>query len=205
MTEKKDKTEKVEKTLSITYKVKPVNRVRMALEFLLAFLVAIVLVYVIFFLAYFTVRAFPDYVPISNANDLLDILIRVDGILLGFVGIVFAQLMSSIWDQQNIIFKSLLDEPKNPSDRIEASKYLEVRRYILSAVAVGTFGSLLASIFVAMTNIAKNSKLLPTDTYAPFGFLFSPLVYTIIAVVLLALSMTILPIRTPLEEETEKA
>ncbi|MGA3191889.1 MAG: zinc-ribbon domain-containing protein [Candidatus Bathyarchaeia archaeon] len=184
---------------SFTIQVKPVDRrgkVKLVGEFLGSFLVFAVLIFGILFLV---TRSFPDYVPISNADDLLRIMINVDGILLGFVGIVFAQLLSSIMDQQNVLYQRILEKPDEAVESMKSLEYMDLRKYALSFIAIGTFVSLLMSIFVSMANIAKNSKLLPTDTFATFGILFGPLYYTIIAVMFLTFALVFLPMRPPLK------
>lgn len=184
---------------SFTIQVEHVGRrgkVKLVLEFLGSFLISIILILAILFLV---TRSFPDYVPISNADDLLHNMINVDGILLGFVGIVFAQLLSSIMDQQNVLYQRILEKPNEAVESMKSLEYMDLRRYALSGIAVGTFVSLLMSIFVSMATIAKNSKLLPTDTFATFGILFGPLYYTIIAVTFLILALVFLPMRPPLK------
>jgi hypothetical protein len=126
-------------------------------------------------------------------------MINVDGILLGFVGIVFAQLLSSIMDQQNVLYQRILEKPDEAVEGMKSLEYMDLRKYELSGIAVGTFVSLVLSIFVSMANIAKNSKLSPTDTFATFGILFGPLYCTIVAVMFLILALVFLPMRPPLK------
>jgi len=144
--------------------------------------------------------AFPDYVPITTANNLLGIMISTDGFLLGFVGIVFAQLPSSIMDQQNILYQRMLEKHEEASDEMNSLKLLDFRKYGLLLAIAATFSLLLGSIFISMANIADNSKFLPTDTYATFSILFGPLWYTIIAVVLLVFALAVVPLRPPLKK-----
>ncbi len=201
MTENKNQTKKVEKSLSVSYSVKPLKRKRIIGIFLSYFFVSIALGTAIFYFCYQWIGVFPEYVSVSNANELLNILINVNGIMLGFVGIIFAQLLSSIMDQQNVLFQRVLEEPVEASSRVEAIRFLDIRRNALSLIAASTFVLLGLSILTSMTNIATTSKFQPTDTYASFGFLFYPLLFTVVAVVLLALSLTALPMRPPLEEK----
>lgn len=200
---KKTITETIGISDSVTYQVKPMNRsekAKLAGKFLAAFLISLIAVISVFAILLFVIGFFPDYIPIPNANDLLNILINTDGILLGFVGIVFAQLLSSIMDQQNILYERILEKPNEAAENMKSLEFMDARKYGLSLITIVTFGSLLGSIFVSMANIAKNSKLLPTDTYATFGILFGPLLYTIMAVILLTLALAVLPLRPPLEK-----
>lgn len=201
MTENKNQTQKVEKSFTFSYSVKPLKKRRIIIVFLSYFFFSISLASGIFYFCFQWIGAFPDYVPISNANELLNILISVNGILLGFVGIIFAQLLSSIMDQQNVLFQRILEKPVEASSRVETLRFLDIRRYALSFIAVSTFAFLSLSILTSIVNIAKNSQFQPTDTLASFGLFFFPLLFTVVAVVLLALSLTALPMRPPLEEK----
>lgn len=201
MTENKNETTTVKKSLTVSYSIKPLKKRRIILTFLSYFFLSISLASAIFYFSYQWIGTFPDYIPISNANELLNILISVNGILLGFVGIIFAQLLSSIMDQQNVLFQRILEKPKESSSRFEALRFLDIRRYALSLIAVSTFVSLSLSILTSFVNIAKNSQFKPADTLASFGLFFFPLLFTVVAVVLLALSLTALPMRPPLEKE----
>jgi predicted nucleic acid-binding Zn ribbon protein len=187
---------------SVSYEVKTINRsekVKLVGKFVGSFAISLIAVIFVFAILLSVIGFFPEYVPISNANDLLNSVINVDGILLGFVGIVFAQLLSSIMDQQNVIYERILEKPDEAAENMKSLEFMDARKCGLSLITVVTFGSLLGSIFVSLANIAKNSKLLPTDTYATFGILFGPLLYTIIAVILLTLALAVLPMRPPLK------
>jgi hypothetical protein len=139
-------------------------------------------------------------VPISTADKLSEIMISANGILLGFVGIIFAQLLSSIMDQQNVVYQRILEKTaSNASEEKKLLEFLDFRKSGLAYLAGFTFAFLLMSIFFSMAVIAKNSEFLPTDTYATFGILFGPLLFTIVAVVLLMLAFIALPMRPPLE------
>jgi hypothetical protein len=180
--------------------VKPLNKKKIIQQFLSYFLASISLAVAIFYFCYQFIGIFPEYVPISGANELLNISITVNGILLGFVGVIFAQLLSSIIDQQNVLFQRILEDSKEASSRLEAIKYLDIRRNALSFIAVLTFVSLSLSILISIVSLANISNLQPSDTYSSFGFLFLPLLFTVVAVVLLVLSLTALPMRPPIEK-----
>ena len=203
MTKSKNQTQEVGKILTASYQVKPTNRRQKAEwfgEFLSLFIISGLVIFIVLVISLYVVRVFPDYVPISTANDLLSILINVNGILLGFVAIIFAQLLSSLMDQQNILYQRLLENPNEALEKKKFLDFMDFRKHSLSLIIVVTLGFLLASIFVSMSNIAKNAKFQPTDTYATQGFLFGPLLCTIIAVTLLALALAALPLRPPIEK-----
>jgi H+/gluconate symporter-like permease len=108
-------------------------------------------------------------------------------------------------NQQNILFQSILDKGDEGSNKKKSLEFLDFRRYELSLIAFFIFIFLLFSIFISMANIAKNSKFLPTDTYATFSFLIGPLLYLMIAVILLMFAFVILPMRPPLEKNEDKS
>jgi len=204
MAEKRNETKKVGTTLTSSYTIKPLtqnDKLRIIGRFFVYFISVLLLILTIFYVSWSLIGAFPDYVPISTADDLLKIMIQANGILLGFVGIVFAQLLSSVMSQQTALYQNLLENPEEANNKKESLNYLGFRRNGLSLIAVSTFVSLLFSIFVSMANIARNSQFQPTDVYATFGFLFLPLLCTIVAIVLLILAFTALPMIPQLEEE----
>jgi len=198
----KKETEKVGTTLTISYGLNPLTRrekLKEFAKFLVIFLLAVGITASILYLSFSIVGFFPDYVPIQSVNDLLKILIEVDGILLGFGGIIVAQLLSSIMDQQNILYQSILEKPEKASAKAKSLEFLDRRKFVLSITACSTFVFLLLSILLAMVNIARLSKFPPTDVYSSFGTLFAPLLFVIASIVLLFLSLTGLPMKPPLE------
>ena len=206
MTEKKNQTRKVEKKFTVgSYEIKSLTRsdkTKVVGRFLIYFGLALALTLAIFYLLLSLIHAFPDYVPISTADKLSEIMIQANGILLGFVGIIFAQLLSSIMDQQNVVYQRILEKTVlKASEEKKLLDFLDFRKNGLAYLAVFTFAFLLISIFFSMTSIAKNSEFLPTDMYATFGILFGPLLFTIVAVVFLMLAFIALPTRPPLEEK----
>ena len=75
----------------MSYEVKPFtseDMMKVWKEFLKYFFISFALVVVVFLVVLYIITAFPDYLPISTADDLLNIMIQTDGILFGFVGII---------------------------------------------------------------------------------------------------------------------
>jgi hypothetical protein len=204
MGEKEGKTKKVSTTLSTSYSVKPLTKSDkkiFVLKFLAYFALSFAGVVTVFYGSFSIIGVFPDYVPISTADDLLNIMIETNGILLGFVGIIFAQMLSSVMSQQTALYEKIIENPEKATNMEESLKYLTLRKNGLSLIAVPTFLVLMFSIFVSMANIAKNSQYEPTDTWATFGFLFGPLLLTMIAMLLLMLAFTVLPSTPDLEKK----
>jgi hypothetical protein len=159
-----------------------------------------IMVFVVF-VTFSIIRTFPDYVPISNADNLLQIWITTNGVLMGFVGIIFAQLLSSIMDQQNTLYQHMLEETDTThfAGLKKILNYLEVRRVVLSVATAATLMFLAYSILLSMDGIARNSLLKPTDVYAVNGFMFGPLLYSILGIAFLMVSLA-LPLKPPLQD-----
>ena len=151
------------------------------------------------------IRTFPDFVPISNADNLLQIWITTNGVLMGFVGIIFAQLISSTMDQQNTVYQRILEEELHNRCHSEQLKkrlnFLDNRRIALSLFTATTLILLAYSILLSMQGLAKNSLLKPTDTFAVSGFMLGPLLSSVLGIGLLIITL-VLPLKPPLEESS---
>lgn len=162
--------------------------------------IALAIIIFVLFVAWSIIRTFPDYVPISNADNLLQIWITANGVLLGFVGIIFAQLLSSTMDQQNVLYQRILNKTETAYTK-ELKKildYLDRRRLVLSITAASTLMLFAYSILLSMEGIARNSLLEPTDVYAVNGFMSGPLLYSLIGITVLTMSL-VLPLKPPTE------
>ncbi len=206
MTENKGQPQKAKRKFKVgSYVIKSLSKrekKKVLFKFLISFGLALALVLAIFYFSFSLIDVFPDYVTISTANNLSEIMIQANGILLGFVGIIFAQLLSSIMDQQNIVYQRILEKSVlNASEEKKLLDFLDFRKSGLVFIATFTFAFLLFSIFSSMVTIARNSELLVTDTFATSGILFLPLFFTIVAVILLMLAFIALPMRPPIEEK----
>lgn len=201
--ENKNQTREVKKDLAVSFKVKPTNlkrKLQLFGEFLFWALISVSGLVLVLALSVGVIGIFPDFVPISSANDLLNILISADGILLGFVGIIYAQLLSSLMDQQNALYERILDKPTEATEKKKFLDFIDFRKRLLSLAIIAAVISLIWSVIVSMANIAKNSKFQPTDTYSTAAFLFGPLLFSMIGVILLILTLAVLPLRPPFEE-----
>jgi hypothetical protein len=193
---KKDEKETVSKLLDITYGVTQLSRIEKIKRSLKEFLKILgifggtfLVVLLIFFASISLIDIFPEYVTIQGANELLKILIQVDGLLMGFGGIIFAQIFSSLMDQQNIIYKRILDNPIDSSTVEEIFDAFERKKLRISIFTGFTFFFLLLSIFGSMANFARFSRLNLDDTYLTFSILFIPLFFLIVATVSLIYSL----------------
>ena len=59
--------------------------------------------------------SFPNYISVQGVTNLMQALVTLDGLILGFTGVVYAQLFSSVTDQQNTIFEKMLSNQKQYS------------------------------------------------------------------------------------------
>jgi len=208
MAENKNQEQQAKESLTVSSELESVNRRKLFKSFSYWFMIAVLSLAIVILILSFVLEIFPAFVPVATANEMLSILINVDGILLGFIGIIFAQLLSSLMDQQNVLYQRTLEKPKEAYEIEKTLSFMDVRKNGLSLITIVTFGSLIGSIFLSMATIAKNSNLPSTSNsitgvsstilYPTYNFLFGPLLYTIVAVILLTLALTLLPMRPPL-------
>jgi hypothetical protein len=132
----------------------------------------------------------------------------VDGILLGFVGIVFAQMFGSLMDQENMVYDKLLDEADRDSERSKArEKYLEVfeeKRKNLVFATLFTFLLLVWSVFESLKQIAESSMSDPTATISTWIYIQTSILLTIGAIAVLLLSVFAFSLRPPSLEKPKE-
>jgi len=170
---------------------------------------ALIAIYFILLLSSSVVHYFPVDTKAQTVSDILRSLVEVDGILLGFVGIVFAQMFGSLMDQQNTVYDKLLDETDRSSERSKArEKYLEVfdeKRSNLVFAIFFTFVLLMGSIFVSLKQIADSSMSDPTATIFTWRYIETPMLLTIGGIAVLLLSVYAFSLKPPsLEKTTEQ-
>ncbi len=182
-----------------SFKIRSMSLREKVLRYLGIFVISVALVTIILYSALDILKLFPNYILVSTENDLLKIIIDADGILLGFAGIIFAQLLSSIMDQQNTLFQSALDKVDTALEKKKSIEFLDFRRYGLSIDAGAIFLVLLMSIFSSMVTLAQISSHALTDTWTS-SILFGPLFFLIMGVVLLLVAFIAIPMRPPLEK-----
>lgn len=152
----------------------------------------------VFGITYAVVSLFPDYIKVQGTIDLMKALVDVDGVLLGFMGIVYAQLFSSVMGQQNIIFQKMLGARKKHSQYEAYLKEYSSRKKTLVITTIATFTLLLMSILASLVGLARVSLYDPTkDTYAPFSLTFLPMLYIVQAVALLVIALVGVPTEPP--------
>lgn len=122
---------------------------------------------------------------------------------MGFMGIIFAQLLSSTMDLQNTLFQRILESEHHlkSSEALlkKRIKYLDNRKITLSAFTALSLMSIAYSILLSMQSIAKNSLLNTSDSFAVNGFMFLPLFFSIGGIGFLILAF-LLPSTPSLDE-----
>jgi H+/gluconate symporter-like permease len=198
----------VTKILSIPYSVKHKISKEKIKQWIKSFLTVIVWVVAILIFIYgflnwtaSVVKYFPPYTKPQTVSDILRALVEVDGILLGFVGIVFAQMFGSLMDQQNIVYNKLLDELERESASANArEEYLEAfeeKRNNLAFAMLLTFGLLVLSIFESLKQIAAMSLQDATAYIFTWTYLQNPMTFTLGGVAVLLLSVFAFSLRPP--------
>jgi hypothetical protein len=159
----------------------------------------------IFFLVVRIASAFPDYIRPPGASELMKTLIEVSGILIGFSGIIYAQLFSSLSSQQNVILTRILEKP-DKSDALKTYlKEYDIKWQAVALAAVWTFALLLFSILASLINLVNVAALDPEkDTIAPFGLSFFSLFFIIGAMFLVIIALSGLSLKPPLKVDENK-
>lgn len=206
----------VTKTLSFYYNtIKPKITKKKIWRWIVSFVtvifwvsVALLAIYLFLQWSASVVQYFPAYTKAQTVSDILRSLVEVDGILLGFVGIVFAQMFGSLMDQENIVYEKLLDETDRDSKRFKArEKYLEViegKRTNIVFSMLFTFLLLVWSVFESLKQIADSSVSDPSATIFTWRYIQTPMLLTIGGIAVLLLSVFAFSLRPPSLEKTTK-
>jgi O-antigen/teichoic acid export membrane protein len=120
------------------------------------------------------INFFPKNLSDSIAIEIFKVLIQTNGFLIGFVGIVFAQLLWAIHNQQSNIQKSIIENP--PKEKLDPREdYLDIyerkrTRLILSMIFAVI--PLLISILLSLSGLAQTDLPDPlrTDPYLIYPF-----------------------------------
>jgi uncharacterized small protein (DUF1192 family) len=134
---------------------------------------------------------FPTEINSEFALEILKTLIQTNGFLIGFVGIVFAQLLSTIHSQQSTIQQKMMERvlEKQTDDYFVPEAYLEAfekkRRSIILSMFF-TIILLLGSILISVIGIAQiePDSMLLTDPN-----ILNPLYFMTYAIVLFAITI----------------
>jgi hypothetical protein len=159
----------------------------------------------VFLIPYGISTSFPDYIKVQGVTELMQSLVAVDGVILGFTGVVFAQLFSSVMDQQNTIFGRMLSNKKIYHQYENFLEEYSKRKTALVISTISSFTLLLASILTSLVGLARMSTYNATsDTYSPFFVSFFPLLFLVEAVFVLVIALVALPMGPPKPNEKMK-
>ena len=159
----------------------------------------------VFFIAFGISASFPDYIKVQGVTELMQSLVSVDGVILGFTGVVFAQLFSSVMDQQNTIFGRMLSNKKIYHQYENFLEEYSKRKTSLVIATISTFTLLLASILTSLVGLARMSTYnATTDTYAPFSVSFFPVLLLVESIFVLVIALVALPMGPPKQNEKLK-
>ena len=157
--------------------------------------------FLFFGIAYLAVNisgAFPDYVTPQAASEIVNALINVDGLLLGFTGVIYAQLFSGLMQQQNTIIQKSLDNLSSQSYYERSMNEFSKRRSALIFAMTISFTFLLGSIISAIINLSTISSLDQVkDKIAPFGATVLPIFLLVFSVVVLFVALAGTSFRPP--------
>lgn len=133
--------------------------------------------------------SFPTSISPDMAKDLLKAILTIDGILIGFYGVVLAQLLWAVHSKGNVIYEqmiahrensALLEELSNEVKRLARSKRVVIGYFFFSMMP------LLASILLSLNRLPLVESVEPIPSRT---LLFDPLLALIVGIVLLAVSM----------------
>jgi len=145
------------------------------------------LVFAWIFESYFL--SFPPSISPELAREMLKTILTVDGILIGFDGVVLAQLLWAIHSKGNIIYERIIEqieEQETLHELKEAVKRLGRKRLGVIASIFYSMMPLLASILLSLHRLPLAYGL---EQVSPRTLLFDPLLGLIMGVILLVLVM----------------
>jgi hypothetical protein len=187
-----------------SFTIKPLGKADKVLtiaKFLFSLAIDIAIVLAVFYIVYYYLKLFPEYLKIPVGDNLLQILITANGVLLGFIGIIFAQLLSSTSDQQNILYQKIIEnQDTNMQSKLsELLNSLERKRIAIVLSTAAGFIAFTNSILLSLSILAKDSLLPATDTFSVYGLFFGPLLSIVVGITMVLLALA-LPGKPPLEK-----
>lgn len=139
-----------------------------------------------YFSAYLSIN-----VTTTVAKDMLEEILTINGLLLGFSGVVLAQVLSTVYNKGNWIYQQLITNRNDFLLVDELQKEIKILRKTRLRHIILVFYSMLplfGSILLAFGEISK-IDVNQTVLLATKDVFFSPLIATLIGVVLLVISL----------------
>lgn len=123
------------------------------------------------------------------AKEILKAILTVDGILIGFYGVILAQVLSAIHSRGNVIYEQMIekreDEPILQELNREVERLGRSRMLTIGAVFYSMM-PLLASILLCLSRL---TLIEATNQISTRELMFDPILAMIVGIVLLALTM----------------
>lgn len=128
---------------------------------------------------------FPPAISGNLAQDMLKSVLTIDGIVIGFDGVILAQFLWAIHSKGNILYDLILKEDYDIQKLNSEVKGLNRKRIATIFVAFYSTLPILASIFYCFTNLALIDG---KETVSPRDVMFQPLLWLCAGVMLLIIS-----------------
>ena len=133
--------------------------------------------------------SFPPTVSPSLAREMLKTILTLDGILIGFYGVILAQVLWAIHSKGNILYEQMIEKREDKNTLQELNKEVD-RLGKTRMMAIGSvFYSmmpLLASILLCLSKLTLVEETVQTSTRE---LMFDPILAMIVGIVLLVFTM----------------
>ena len=184
-----ERRQKIAKTLVMAFNVKNMKKL---VRILLPFGVGLILGAILTYVPIQYIKLFPTPIDTSLAIEILKVLIEVNGILIGLNGLVFAQMLSGIHSEKNLILRQQYEGRLDPS-KITTPMLEELasrRIYLIIKLLVVTL-LFLGSILASFTRMAWLHYYSLKGGLVPIEFILgAPLLLLIWATVSFAVTVT---------------
>jgi len=150
-------------------------------------LIVIALIFAWILESYFL--SFPTSISSELAKEMLKTILTIDGILIGFDGVVLAQLLWAIHSKGNIIYEKIIEKPKGQQTLHELKE--ELKR--LGRKRIGIIISMFYSMMPILASILLSLNKLPLayglEEVSPRELLYDPLSGLMVGVIILVYVM----------------
>lgn len=148
--------------------------------------VFLMLVFAYVFESYFF--SFPSAISASLAREILAVILTIDGILIGFCGVILAQFLWAIHSKGNVIFEQMIMHKVNEATIQKLNDEVErLGRARLAAIGSVFYSMmpLLASILLCLNKLALIDG---NNPISPRTMMFDPILALIVGIILLVIS-----------------
>jgi hypothetical protein len=197
--------EKLEETMGLKPKTRR-ESITEVLPLFISLFVAIVFTFV--FESY--LLSFPQVISPSLAEEMLRSILTLDGILIGFCGVVLAQYLWAINSKGNVIYEQMMlhgEDAKKLERLNEEVKWLSRTKYFTIGMVFYSMMPLLASILICLNKLTLVEGNHPIS---PRLLLYDPIFGLVVGIMLLAFttmqfSLLPKPIKPPTESSKQES